>query len=176
MQRGASRVGELFLHQIGGIGEQFLVFVLDAGLVNLPHAATLAVIDDAATVRREVDGTLLLGRIGDLLGGVVVHRGHIHVAMHDKGYFLAAGRDLDGRSPVFFDVPHQFLLDAVGGNGNVDTLGLAALAQGIDFTVVAIAERTVTGHREETYGIILVVGELYSLPANGNNRIACYRE
>ena len=87
--------------------------------------------------------------------------------MHDKGYFLAAGRDLDGCCSVFLDVPYQFLLDAVGSDGDVDALGVATFAQGIDFAVVAIAQRAVTCYREETHGIILVVGKLHSLSAYG---------
>ena len=158
-----SCVGELHLFQVGSVGEQFLVFVLDGGLVNLPHAVALAVIDDAASVGREIDAALLHGSVGNLFGGLVVHRGHIHVAMHDKGDFFAARRHADSRSTVALDLTDQFLLATVGCDVDIDTLGLAALAQGVDFAVVAIAECAVAGHCEESHGIILVMGELLGL-------------
>ena len=162
-----SRIGELLLDQVGGIGELFLVLVLDGCLVDLPHAVALTVVDNAAAIGREVDGALLLGGVGDLLGGLVVHCGDIDVAVHHKRHFLAAGRHADGGSPVGLDLADEFLVVTVGGNGDVDALRLAALTQGIDFAVVAVAQRAVASHTEETHGVVLVVGELHGLPADG---------
>ena len=161
-----SRVDESLLGQVGGIGEEFLVFVLDGGLIDLPHAATFTVIDNAAAVGREVDGTLLLGCVGNLLGGVEFHRSDIHVAMHHKGYLLAAGRYADGCRSAALDITDRVFLTAVGCNGNVDTLGLTAFTQGIDLAIIAVAQRPVPGYREKSHGIVLVTGELLWLTAD----------
>ena len=167
LDAGLAGVGELLLDQVGGIGKQFLVLVLDAGLVDLPHAAALAVIDDAAAVGREVDGAFLLGSVGHLLGSAVVHRGHIHVAMHHKGHFLAAGRyaDCGGAAPL--DLAHKFPFGLIGSDGDGHALGLTALAQGVDLTIIAIAQRAVAGHGQESHGILGMVGKLHGLAANG---------
>ena len=87
--------------------------------------------------------------------------------MHHKGHFLAAGRHADGCGAVRSDLAYQFLVVAVGVDGDVHTLGLTALAQGEDFAVVAIAQGAVVGYREEAHGIVLVVSELHGLAADG---------
>ena len=165
LDAGVARIGQLFLHEFGGIGEQFLILVLDGGLVNFPHAVALAVIDDATAIGREVNGTFLLGCIGDPLGGLVVNRGHIHIAMHHKCHLLATRRDTDSGCSVILYLADEFLIDIVGRDGDIHTFGLGALAQGINLTVVAIAQHAIGRYREKAHGITLVVSELHRLAA-----------
>ena len=138
LDAGLARVGQLFFHQVGGIGELLLVLVFDAGLVNLPHSAALAVIDDAAAIGREIDGAFLLGSVGDLLGGLVIDRGDIHIAVHDKSHFLAAGRHADGCCSAGLDLAHKVLIIDIGSDGDINLTGLPTLLQGVDFTVIAV--------------------------------------
>ena len=87
--------------------------------------------------------------------------------MHHKGHFLAAGRHADGRGAIGSDLAYQLLVVAVGIDGDIDPLGLAALAQGVDLTVVAVAQGAVAGNAQEAHGVALVAGELHGLAANG---------
>ncbi len=97
LETGVLRLDELLLLDRGGIGEEVLLLVLQRALVDLPQAAALGGVGDAAPVGREADGTLLLGCVGDLLGGLVVDTCHIDVAVHHEGHLLAVGRHGDLR-------------------------------------------------------------------------------
>ena len=92
LHRHLIALGQAFFCQVGGIGKLLLVLVLDGRAVNLPHTVALRRIDQAASVRTEVEVTLLFRGVGDTLGGLVVDRGDIDITMQDEGYLLVLWR------------------------------------------------------------------------------------
>ena len=120
----------------------------------------LGTIDDAAAVGGKVDATLLLGSVGHLLGGLIVDRCHINIAMHHESHFLATGRQTDFGGAVAADLAHQVAVVAVGADADLHLLGLSAGLQRVYLAVVAVADGAVLGHGEEAYGILLMVCEL----------------
>ena len=89
LERRYLGIGETLFLNVGSIGEEFLVSLAQLGLIDLPIAIALSCINQRTAIRSEVYATLLLRGIGNALGGLVLNRGHIHIAMHDESHFLA---------------------------------------------------------------------------------------
>ena len=134
-------VGECFLLYISAIGEVLVAGVLDFRLVDLPYAVALGGIDESPAVGREAHVALLLRRVGDALGGLVIDRCHIHVAVHHESHFLSTRREGDLGGSIGANLAHETRLGIVGGDGDVHLLRFGALLDGVDFAIIAVAEQ-----------------------------------
>ena len=148
------------LYQVSGIGKEFLVLILQFGLINLPYATALSTIHQTAPVGTEIHAALLLWGVGNLFGGLILNRCHKDVATHDEGHLLALGRETDFGDTARTQLTNQVLVLTVAGDGHLHLLWLSALAQGVDLTVLTVAECTLIAHREIAHGVLLVVREL----------------
>ena len=160
LQRSLVGLCQSLLYQVSGIGKEFLVLILQFGLINLPYATALSTIHQTAPVGTEIHAALLLWGVGNLFGGLILNRCHKDVATHDEGHLLALGRETDFGDTARTQLTNQVLVLTVAGDGHLHLLWLSALAQGVDLTVLTVAECTLIAHREIAHGVLLVVREL----------------
>ena len=85
--------------------------------------------------------------------------------MNDEGNLLAAGRCTYLCNTLGVDLANQVAVAAVAHDTDVYTLRLAALTNGVNLTIVSVAQRTVVGCCQETHGVGLVLGNLLVLSA-----------
>ena len=147
-------LGQLLLLQLTCIDEMRIILTHKLGHIDLPCAITLSCVDDLLTIRADVHVTLLLGGVGNPLGGLVLGMGDIDIAMGDEGDLLVAGSNGKGRyvtrEPLLLHT--GFLL--VTNEGDDDLLRLAPRGEGVDLTIVSEAEGAVLSTREEANRIL----------------------
>ena len=165
LERSHGGVRQSFFLDVGGIGEELFILVGYLALIELPQAVAFRSIDQAASVWSEIHVAFLLGRVGNLLGGLVFGRSHIHVTTKDECYFLTFGREGDFGCTAALDLADDVAVNLVGHHPDVYLLRLSAFLQGIDATVIAVAQCTVVGTAQEAYRMLLVLRHLCRISA-----------
>ena len=104
--------------------------------------------------------TLLLRGISDALGSIILSRSDIDITVHHKRHFLTIGRDGNLCCPTLLHLTNQILLALISHHGHLHLLRLATFLHGIEFAIVAKAQRTVVGNAQEAHRMVFHAGKL----------------
>ena len=160
LQRSLVTLCQSLLIQGGSVSKEFLVLILQFGLIYLPYSTTLCAVHQTASVGGEVHTALLLWRIGNLLGCLILNRSYEDVTTQNKSHLFGIRRETYFCYTARAELAYQILVLSIGRNTNIYLLWLRALLQSIYLAILAVAERSFIAYRQIAYGIHLVVREL----------------